>query len=153
MSHYLRIGFIDYRLEIAHASMLYRRLHQRKELCDVIACTALEPEAGRIWAEERGVRYHETASTMEVDALVIPAASNPELHLKLFSAASELGVPLFIDKSFAQDAATGFEILRLARAKEYLFLAHRRFGLLMKWWSCNNSTRLPTMFRHGAGGI
>lgn len=121
MTSKLRIGFVDYRLEIAHAGMLLHRLRTRAESaqCEVVACTAMEGESGRQWAEANSVPYFESVADLKgkVDGILIPAATNPEHHLSLFRQSAELGVPVFVDKPFAPDAATGYEIFKLAKEK------------------------------------
>lgn len=122
MNQILRIGFVDYRLMVGHASMLFHRFQRRKEagICEIVGCTAMEAEEGKIWANERGIPCYGSVEEMseQVDAIVIPAASNPELHRELFANAVKAAVPVFVDKPFAQNAEEGFAIFRMAREKK-----------------------------------
>ncbi len=110
---------MDYRLDIAHASMLCTKIQNRKEVdaCEVVVCTALEEESGKVWANKHNISYVRSASEMagHVDAVMIPASSHPELHLSLFESCISLGVPVFIDKPLAQDMESACRIFELAQ--------------------------------------
>lgn len=115
MNSSLRIGFIDYRLDIAHANTFANRIQKRGSAsCELTFCSALDSVSGKLWAEERGIPFVEDIRSMQgqVDGIMIPAASNPEYHLELFRIACQLGVPVFIDKPFAESAQTALQIFK-----------------------------------------
>lgn len=122
MKHSFRIGFVDYRPDVGHASTFLHHIRNRRNIhgCDVTAFTALEPKIGSEWADRRSVPYFESIEEFQgkVDAIMIPAASNPEYHWKLFKLSAKLNVPIFVDKPFAEDAATGAKIFTLARERK-----------------------------------
>ena len=122
MNNPLRIGFVDYRPDVGHASNFLRRIRNRRETegCDVIGVTTMEAKIGREWAETNALPYFENAEEFrgKVDGIMIPAATNPEHHWELFNYCADLGVPIFVDKPFAPDAETGAKIFALAKAKQ-----------------------------------
>jgi len=122
MNNSLRIGFVDFRPDVGHASNFLRRIRNRRETqgCDVTAITTMEPEIGREWAAINSVPYFDNSEDFrdKVDGIMIPAATNPEHHWELFRRCADLGVPVFVDKPFAPDAATAAKIFALAQEKQ-----------------------------------
>lgn len=115
MNSPLRIGFIDYRPDVGHANTFASRIQNRgKEVCKLVFYSSLEKEIGEAWAKDKGIPFIHQVRDMQgqVDGILIPAASNPEQHLKLFQTACQLGVPVFIDKPFAENTQTALEIFR-----------------------------------------
>lgn len=127
MNNSLRIGFIDYRPDVGHASSFLQRIRNRRDShgCEVIAINAMVPEIGRDWAKTKSLPYFDRIEDFQgnVDGIIIPAASNPEHHLELLQRCAGLGVPVFMDKPLAPDAATGAKIFTLAREKNIPFFS------------------------------
>lgn len=113
-----RIGIFDHRLDNFHAEVYLKAL--RGPLAargyEIAGATALAPEVSRQWAEDRNVPYYDTIEALggEVDYLMVLAPSRPDLHLEMCRDAFRLGVPTFVDKTFAPDEATAREIFALA---------------------------------------
>lgn len=115
-----RIGFIDHRLDNFHAEVYLKAL--RGPLAargyEVAGATALEPTPSCAWAAERGVAYFDSIEELGrgVDYLMILAPSRPDVHLELCEAAFPLGLPTFVDKTFAPNESVACQIFALADA-------------------------------------
>jgi len=113
-----RIGFVDNKLENFHANVFLKAY--RNELKDrgwhVAGCYALDVENGRAWATKNDVPFFDSAAKLNdhVDAYMILAPSNPELHLPLAEKIFLFGKPTYVDKTFAPDVATARRIFDLA---------------------------------------
>jgi hypothetical protein len=114
----LRIAFVDHDLDNFHANTFLALI--RGELvargAEVTACWAREGARGREWARSRRVPWIDdpTRLASEADAIAVLAPSNPELHWELCRAVLPLGLPTFVDKTFAPDLATARAIFALA---------------------------------------
>jgi predicted dehydrogenase len=113
-----RIGFVDYRLENFHANVFVKAFRGAlKERGAIVAgCFALDEADGRKWAKKNDVPYFDSVQTLheQVDAFMILAPSNPELHLKLAEMVFPFGQPTYVDKTFAPDLDTARQIFELA---------------------------------------
>lgn len=113
-----RIGFVDYKLENFHANVFLKAF--RGPLKDrgwiVAGATALDGEDGRAWGKKNDVPYFDSAEALNdaVDAYMVLAPSNPELHLELCEKVFPFGKPTYVDKTFAPDLATARKIFALA---------------------------------------
>ena len=113
-----RIGFVDYNLENYHANVFLKAY--RGPLSDrgwtVAGCCALDADNGRAWAAHNDVPWFESAQRLNehVDAYMVLAPSNPELHLRLCESVFPFGKTTYVDKTFAPDLATAKQILDLA---------------------------------------
>jgi hypothetical protein len=113
-----RIGFVDNKLENFHANVFLKAY--RNELKErgwtVGGCHALDAENGRAWAKKNDVPYFESVGALNdrVDAYMILAPSNPELHLPLAEKTFPFGKPMYVDKTFAPDIGTARRIFDLA---------------------------------------
>ena len=113
-----RIGFVDFKLENFHANIFLKAY--RGPLKDrgwtVAGCHALDVENGRAWAAHNDVPWFESVEKLNehVDAYMILAPSNPELHLELCEKAFPFAKPTYVDKTFAPDVATARKIFELA---------------------------------------
>lgn len=113
-----RIGFVDYQLENYHANVYLQLL--RGDLKDrgwqVTGCFALDADNGRTWAQKNNVPYCETPRGLDrvVDAYVVLAPSNPELHMDLCRKVFKFAKPSYVDKTFAPDTRTAERIFALA---------------------------------------
>src|SRR5688500_5019974 len=102
-----RIGFVDNKLENFHANVFLKAF--RNDLKDrgwlVAGCYALDAADGRAWAKKNDVPFFDTPGGLDanVDAYMILAPSNPELHLPLAEKFLPFGKPTYIDKTFAPD--------------------------------------------------
>ena len=113
-----RIGFVDHDLDNFHANVFLEAF--RKPLADrraaVTGCWAQRAGRGRAWARARGLPYCGTVADLDalVDAYMILAPSNPEVHLALCRKVLPFGKPTYVDKTFAPDRATARRIFALA---------------------------------------
>jgi predicted dehydrogenase len=113
-----RIGFVDKKLENFHANVFLKAY--RNELKDrgwtVAGCYALDAENGRDWAKKHDVPYFDLPAALNdhVDAYMILAPSNPELHLPLAEKIFPFAKPTYVDKTFAPDVAVARRIFELA---------------------------------------
>jgi predicted dehydrogenase len=113
-----RIGFVDDKLENFHANVFLKAY--RNELRDrgwtVAGCYALDAANGRGWAKKNDVPYFDSPGALNehVDAYMILAPSNPELHLPLAEKCFPFARPTYVDKTFAPDARTAKRIFDLA---------------------------------------
>lgn len=113
-----RIGYVDYRLDNFHANTYLKIL--RNELADrswaVTGCTGMDAAEGRAWAAKNGVAFFEDPATLNehVDAYMVLAPSNPEVHLELCEKVFPFGKTTYVDKTFAPDLATARRIFELA---------------------------------------
>ena len=113
-----RIGFVDYQLENYHANVYLKAL--RGPLKDrgwtVAGAWAIDAAGGKAWSAKNNVPYFDTPAALDqqVDAYMILAPSNPELHLDLCRQVFSFGKAAYVDKTFAPDVATAAEIFRLA---------------------------------------
>ncbi len=82
----------------------------------VTGCFALDADDGRAWADKNEVPWFDTVAEMNgsVDAFMILAPSNPELHLKLAEVVLPCGKTTYVDKTFAPNLATAQQIFGLA---------------------------------------
>ncbi len=114
----IRIGFADNKLENFHAKVFLKAY--RGALKDrggmVAGCFALDEADGRAWAKKNDVPYFDSVEKLNqnVDAFMILAPSNPELHLKLAELVFPFGKTTYVDKTFAPDLATAKQIFSLA---------------------------------------
>ena len=105
-----RIGFVDYKLENYHANVFlkaYRGPLQARGWT-VAGCWALDADNGRAWAAHNDVPWFESAERLNehIDAYMVLAPSNPELHLRLCESVFPFGKTTYVDKTFAPDLAT-----------------------------------------------
>src|SRR3954466_2292984 len=113
-----RIGFVDYKLENYHANVYLKAL--RGPLKDrgwaVAGAWAMDAADGTAWARKNGVAYFASPAALDahVDAYMILAPSNPELHLELCRQVFPFGKTTYVDKTFAPDLATAKQIFQLA---------------------------------------
>ncbi len=114
----LRIGYVDYKLENFHANVYLKAY--RQPLADrnavVAGCYALDEADGQAWAAKNAVPWFPSPKAMDehVDAYMILAPSNPELHLQLVKAVAPLGKPIYLDKPSAPDTKTLQRIFALS---------------------------------------
>lgn len=113
-----RVGFVDYRLENFHAKIFLK--HLREELRErgwtLTGCHALDEAGGRAWAEQYGVPYFDRLDDLDaaVDAYMVLAPSNPEVHAELCRRVFPFRKPTYVDKPFAPDLTTARELFTLA---------------------------------------
>jgi predicted dehydrogenase len=113
-----RIGFVDNKLENFHANVFLKAF--RNQLKDrgwtVAGCHALDAAGGRAWSKKNDVPFFDTpiALNEHVDAYMILAPSNPELHLLLAEQIFPFGKSTYVDKTFAPDIAMTRKIFDLA---------------------------------------
>jgi predicted dehydrogenase len=113
-----RIGFVDYKLENYHANVFlkaYRGPLQARGWT-VAGCWALDADNGRAWAAHNDVPWFESAERLNehIDAYMVLAPSNPELHLRLCESVFPFGKTTYVDKTFAPDLAAAKQIFEVA---------------------------------------
>jgi predicted dehydrogenase len=113
-----RIGFVDNKLENFHANVFLKAYRNQLKArgWTVAGCYALDAADGRAWATKNDIPYFETPEQLneQVDAYMILAPSNPELHLPLAEKVFPFGKTTYVDKTFAPDLATAKKIFDLA---------------------------------------
>src|SRR5688572_11264499 len=113
-----RIGFVDSKLENFHANVFLKayRTALKDRGWTVAGCHALDADNGRAWAKKNDVPWFDTpvALNEHVDAYMILAPSNPELHLTIAEQIFPFAKPTYVDKTFAPDVATARKIFDLA---------------------------------------
>lgn len=113
-----RIGYIDYQLENYHANVYLKAY--RDELKDqnavIAGCWGMDENIGKAWATKNEVTWYSKPANLvaNVDAIMILAPSNPELHLPLLRKVAGAGKPVYMDKPSAQDTRTLKKIFELA---------------------------------------
>lgn len=120
-----KIGFIDYYLDEWHANNYpgLIKAASNGELEVVCAYAQIDsPKGGRTtdqWCKEMGISRCERIEDVisRCDFLVVLSPDNPEMHRELCRLPLRSGKPVFVDKTFTNDAATARELF--AVAKEY----------------------------------
>ncbi len=113
-----RIGFVDHQLDNYHARVFLAAI--RGELkprgFEVAGGYALERESGQAWAEKNGVPWFSSLRKLNeaVDAYMVLAPSNPELHLPLCRKVLPFGKITYVDKTFAPSLSVARKIFALA---------------------------------------
>jgi len=112
-----RIGYIDYKIENFHANVYLKAY--RETLADrnavIAGCWALDEEMGQQWASKNAVTWYKSPKAMNahVDAFMVLAPANPELHLQLVKTVARFGKPIYLDKPSAPDTKTLHRIFAL----------------------------------------
>src|SRR3954468_21432762 len=100
-----RIGFVDNKLDNYHANVFLKAYRDglKARGAVVAGCFGLDVDNARAWAAHNDVPWFESVEKLNanVDAFMILAPSNPELHLKLAEMVLPLGKPTYVDKTFA----------------------------------------------------
>jgi hypothetical protein len=113
-----RIGFVDNKLDNFHGNVFLKayRNDLKERGWTVAGCYALDAESGRTWAKKNEVPYFDSPALLDaqVDAYMILAPSNPELHLALAEKVFPFAKPTYVDKTFAPDVATAQRMFDLA---------------------------------------
>ena len=113
-----RIGFVDNKLENFHADVFLKAY--RNPLKDrgwtVAGCWSRDGDDGRAWAAHNDVPWFASPAALNehVDAFMVLAPSNPELHLELCEQVFPFAKPTYVDKTFAPDVSTAKKIFDLA---------------------------------------
>lgn len=119
-----KIGFIDYYLDEWHANnypeLLKKECGEEMQVC--YAYGKIDSPIGgmtnKAWSEKYGITL--LSSIDEViensDYIIVLSPDNPEMHEELADAALKSGKRVYIDKTFANDAAAAQRMLDLAEA-------------------------------------
>lgn len=122
----MRVGFIDYYLDEWHANhypIWIREQAQRLGLPTEVVCAWADidsPSGGLTtaqWCEQHQIRQAETQEQLieQVDCLIVLSPDNPEQHERLSELALRAGKPVYMDKTFAPDAASAQRMFALAQ--------------------------------------
>ncbi len=113
-----RIAFIDHDIANWHANTFARLLAESNRGYKLAAICASRTDNSQEWAARHGVPSVASVTDLAglADCLMVLAPSNPESHPGLCAEAFRLGLPTYVDKTFAPDPATADEIFRLADA-------------------------------------
>ena len=124
----LKIGIVDQYLDNWHCSFFpgYMRETIARCGCDAEITQAYavwdEPPGGGVrtsqWCSERNIRQADSLDALlkECDAVMVIAADDASYHEALCQKPLCSGKPVFVDKTFAADAAAGRRMFELARA-------------------------------------
>ena len=116
-----RIGFIDYFLDEWHANnypeWIAKEGHGRFAV--VAAYADIDSPDGLTnaqWCEQKGIRHSPSIEDLveSTDGIVVLSPDHPEHHFRLSQLPLRSGKPVYIDKTFAPDAATAIELFRIA---------------------------------------
>lgn len=112
----MKIAFLDYKLENWHANTFRDLLASGEHGARLHAVSSLEHESGCQWAEKAGVPYLHDIRELKgaVDGVMVLAPSDPALHVKLVEQAATLGLPIYVDKTFAATLADAEAIFALS---------------------------------------
>ncbi len=120
----LKIGYIDYFLDEWHAEHYPAWIKQQGELLGIKAevtfawadINAPEGEANQAWCDRHGITL--CGSEAEVialsDAIIVLSPNHSQHHERLSKLALQSGKPVYIDKTFSPDAASGARMFDLA---------------------------------------
>ncbi len=112
------IGFVDYNLENFHSNAFLSILHGdlAKKGFRVTGGIGMREKPSRVWAEVNDIAYFSDPVALNdaVDAYMVLAPSNPEVHLELCRKVLPFGKPTYVDKTFAQDLSSARKIFALA---------------------------------------
>lgn len=113
-----RVGFVDNQLGNFHSNVFLKAY--REDLKDqnavVAGCWGMDEAAGKAWSAANDVPWFNKPAKLayEVDALMVLAPGNPELHLPLFRKVVAAGKPIYVDKPSAHNARTLAKMFELA---------------------------------------
>ncbi len=113
-----RIGFVDYDLNNFHADVFLKAI--RGPLAcrgiSVAGATAMQQDPSRQWAQDHELDYFNSVEALNeaVDAYMILAPSNPEVHFELCRQVLPMGKTTYVDKPFSPDLLTAHRIFGLA---------------------------------------
>lgn len=113
-----KVGFVDYSLANFHANKFIDLL--RGDLqhhgVEVVCAYGMIEEASKAWAAEKGVAWADSpeAVTEQVDAVLLLAPDNSEVHLELAERVFPAGKPTYVDKTFADSIAMAKQMIALA---------------------------------------
>lgn len=122
MGAMLKIGFIDYYLDEAHAHEYPRRIKEASGgTMEVAYAYGMKDREGGMtnaaWSEKHGIPL--LASPEEVvrrsDALIVLSPDHPEMHETLADAALRSGKRTYVDKTFAPNRAAAVRLIELAK--------------------------------------
>ncbi len=121
----MKIGFIDYFIDEWHANN-YPKWIRQSSLADrfeiALAWQETQPEGKKSLAEWCKVHGVKPAASLEQvvaesDALIVLSPDNPERHEELCDLPLRSGKPVYVDKTFAPDLATGQRLF--AKAEQH----------------------------------
>lgn len=114
----VRLGLIDAQLDNWHANTFLGLLRgaMRDRGAVVTGVWALDAPGGREWAAKNELPFVDDAEALDatVDAYMVLAPSDPQLHLQLCERVFPFAKPTYVDKTFAPDLATARRIFELA---------------------------------------
>ncbi len=113
-----RIGFVDCDLNNFHADVFLKAIRGplASRGISVAGATAVQQEQSKLWAQEHDLAYYTSVEALNdaVDAYMILAPSNPEVHFELCRQVFPMGKPTYVDKPFSSDLLTAHRIFGLA---------------------------------------
>ncbi|HML46940.1 MAG TPA: Gfo/Idh/MocA family oxidoreductase, partial [Clostridia bacterium] len=120
----IKIGFIDYYLDEWHANNYpaWMRDIARAQGWDIDICYAygqMDKPGGlttQAWCEKNGVESCPTIEDLveKSDAILVLSPDNSEQHERLGDPALRSGKPVYMDKTFSPDLASGIRMFDLA---------------------------------------
>ena len=117
----MKVGFIDYFLDEAHASCIpeYFEKLSGGEVKVAYAYAKIDAPNGRTtdqWCADYGVQRCDSIEEVVrlSDALMVLAPDYPETHMELCELPLASGKPCYVDKTFAPDRATAEKIFKYA---------------------------------------
>jgi hypothetical protein len=116
-----KVGFIDYYLDEFHANNYVEWISEATdgELQVAHAWAKINAPDGRSteqWCSDYGIQQVDSMEelTRVSDYIIVLSPDNPEMHEELCQTPLKSGKPVYIDKTFAPDAAAARRIFKLA---------------------------------------
>lgn len=116
-----KIGFVDFYLDEFHANNYVEWIKDATngELQVTHAWAKMNAPNGRTteqWCRDYGIQQVDNIEelTRVSDCIVVLSPDNPEMHQELCQVPLKSGKPVYVDKTFAPDAATAKSIFELA---------------------------------------
>lgn len=156
MSNSLRIGFIDHHLNNFHADTFFKLISEVSEGgAHVTTAFELLPAADADWCAQRGVKRAQSPEEVlsEVEAVMVLAPDNFEVHRDLAMIALKAGIPVFVDKFLAPTLRQAREIVEEAARRNVSLMASSalRYAAELEQLPPVNAGAIETFFARGMG--
>lgn len=114
-----RVGFVDYNLENFHANKFIDlfRGDLKHHGIEVVCGYGMIEAPSKEWTGKYGVEWVDTAEGVveRVDAVVLLAPDNSEVHLDLAQRVFPAGKPVYVDKTFADSIQMAEQMIDLSQ--------------------------------------
>lgn len=115
----LKVGFVDYSLANFHANKFLElfRGDLKHHQVEVVCGYGLVEDASQAWAREKGVAWADSPEAVaeQVDAVLLLAPDNSEVHLDLARRVFPASKPTYVDKTFADSIQMAEQMIDLSQ--------------------------------------